>query len=201
MHLFSDHSETINLELPNAQVSYYPNLFRPYMTENIFNKLIKEIAWQQDTIKVFGKDFLQPRLTALYASNTKPYSYSNITMHPQVFTPTLANIKQTIEQVAGTSFTTCLCNLYRNGKDSNGWHADDEKELGNNPIIASVSFGATRTFKFRSKANHKLQHKLELTSGSLLLMAGATQHYWQHQIPKTTKTIAPRINLTFRIIQ
>jgi alkylated DNA repair dioxygenase AlkB len=106
-----------------------------------------------------------------------------------------------VEDSVGTNFTTVLLNLYRDGKDSNGWHADNEKELGQNPIIASVSFGATRTFHLQHNSNKEWKQKIMLEHGSLLLMKGTTQHFWKHQVPKTAKPIGPRINLTFRIIK
>jgi alkylated DNA repair dioxygenase AlkB len=106
-----------------------------------------------------------------------------------------------IKAVCSTEFTSVLMNLYRNGSDSNGWHSDDEKELGTDPVIASLSLGATRMFHLRHKFDKSQRHKMELTHGSLLLMSGKTQHFWQHQIPKTKKEVAPRINLTFRKIR
>lgn len=187
--------------LPDAQLIYYPNFFEAAEANSLFTYLKNEIPWQHDQIKVFGKIYDQPRLTALFADNEKSYSYSNITMYPHAFEGELLAIKEKVEKVAELKFTTCLLNLYRNGQDSNGWHADDEKELGEFPQIASVSLGATRKFKMRRKDNHKEKFELELTQGSLLLMLGKTQAFWQHQIPKTKKAVEKRINLTFRIIE
>lgn len=187
--------------LPDAHLVFYPSFFEKNLADELFEYLKNEIPWQQDQIKVFGKVYDQPRLTALYANNKKPYSYSNITMHPHLFDQKMRYIKQQVDKASGLEFTTCLLNLYRNGQDSNGWHADDEKELGTNPPIASVSFGQQRVFKMRRKNNHKEKFELELPHGSLLLMLGTTQTYWQHQIPKTQKKILERINLTFRIIE
>ncbi|MEX0315245.1 MAG: alpha-ketoglutarate-dependent dioxygenase AlkB, partial [Allomuricauda sp.] len=128
-------------------------------------------------------------------------TYSGLTMHPLEFTHELAEIKELVEKAAKSKFTTCLLNYYRDGKDSNGWHSDDEKELGTNPIIASVSFGAERFFHLRNKMDKTRKLKILLENGSLLLMKGKTQHHWQHQIPKTAKPIGGRINLTFRILK
>ena len=189
-----------HLNLKGGDVTYYPSLFSTEEASRYFDILFEETPWQQDDIKVFGKVYAQPRLTALYGNNGKPYSYSNITMYPHEYTFALSEIKNHVEKIAQVTFTTCLLNLYRNGKDSNGWHSDDEKELGLNPVIASVSFGVERIGKLREKENKKNTLKITLGSGSLLLMKGATQHNWQHQIPKTTREINPRINLTFRII-
>ncbi len=193
-------SEEIHLDMGGASVILYPNFINQKTSDIYFQQLISETPWRQDDIKVFGKTYAQPRLTALYADNDKPYSYSNLTMHPLKFTPTLKTIKESVEELAKTKFTTCLLNLYRDGNDSNGWHADDERELGKNPIIASVSLGADRIFKFRKKKDKKETLKILLTNGSLLLMKDEAQHNWQHQLPKTKKLIGPRINLTFRII-
>lgn len=199
-NLFDESNEVTILEMPNARVRYYPNFIKKVEQQELYRQLHEEIEWQQDDIKVFGKVHPQPRLTALYASHEKPYSYSSITMFPKIFTPLLENIKSRVEKITTNTFNTCLLNLYRDGKDSNGWHADDEKELGINPVIASISLGADRNFKFRRKDNKKDTRKLLLESGSLLLMENETQHYWQHQVPKTSKAISPRINLTFRKI-
>ncbi|MEP2937078.1 MAG: alpha-ketoglutarate-dependent dioxygenase AlkB [Gilvibacter sp.] len=200
MDLFSTRSEVTQLNLKDAQVSYYPNFLSLVEAHNLYTELLQKTPWQQDDIKVFGKVYKQPRLTALYGSNTKPYSYSGITMHPMPFTPALLSVKKKAEALAGVCFTTALLNHYRDGQDSNGWHSDDEPELGQNPVIASVSLGAKRPFKLRPKANKAATQKIWLEHGSLLLMAGSTQHYWQHQLPKSTVIKEPRINITFRVI-
>ena len=121
-------------------------------------------------------------------------------MTPHGFTKELLDIKTKVETVINTQFTTCLLNLYRNGQDSNGWHADNEIELGLNPIIASVSFGSERLFKLKHRHDKSLKKDLILHDGSLLLMKDETQHHWLHQIPKTKKVVGNRINLTFRVI-
>lgn len=191
----------INLNLKDAEVFYYPNYFTINESMSLFQILTTETLWQQDDIKVFGKTYKQPRLTSLYGSNKRPYSYSNITMYPNEFSSTLLKIKSKIEDTTNEIFTTCLLNQYRDGQDSNGWHADDEKELGQNPVIASVSFGASRMFHLKHRYDKSHKCKLLLESGSLLLMKGTTQHFWLHQVPKTKKQIGSRINLTFRYIK
>lgn len=190
----------IDLHIKDADICYYPDFFNADKADYYLKALLKSIKWQQDSITVFGKTHLQPRLTALYANNSHPYSYSNITMHPKIFTKELTEIKQAIENEVKVNFTSCLANLYRNGQDSNGWHADDEKELGKHPVIASVTFGAERVFHFKHKQDNNLKFKLVLKHGSLLMMKGYTQKHWLHQLPKTKKDIGERINLTFRII-
>lgn len=193
--------EDISLDLPDSDIKYYTDFFNKEEADAYFNSLLKQINWQQDDITVFGKTYKQPRLTALFGNNGKPYSYSNITMYPKNFSEELQQIKNKVETKVNAKFTTCLANLYRNGNDSNGWHADNEKELGQNPIIASVSFGAERYFHLKHKHDKSLKQKLLLQHGSLLLMQGETQHHWLHQIAKTKKEIGQRINLTFRIIK
>jgi alkylated DNA repair dioxygenase AlkB len=200
MLLFPE-EESFQFNLPDADVTYYPNFFNLEDANHYFKILLNTLEWQQDDITIFGKTHKQPRLTALYASNNNTYSYSNITMKPLKFTPTLELIKTKIETKTKQQFTTCLCNLYRDGQDSNGWHADNEKELGQNPIIASVSFGAERLFKLKHRTDKTLKHDIVLQHGSLLIMQGKTQHHWLHQIPKTRKITSERINLTFRIIK
>ncbi|GAA4816543.1 alpha-ketoglutarate-dependent dioxygenase AlkB [Litoribaculum gwangyangense] len=190
----------INLEMKDAEVIYYPNFFNKNDADNYFKNLLNAINWKQDTITVFGKTHLQPRLTAFYAENKNTYKYSNIEMIPHPFEGDLLKIKKRIEKETKINFTSCLANLYRDGKDSNGWHADDEKELGENPIIASVSFGEARVFHFKHRFDKTQKAKLTLQHGSLLVMKEGTQKNWLHQIPKTKKDIGKRINLTFRII-
>lgn len=193
--------EKISFDLPNASIEYYPNFFDATKSDQLFTKLLNEIPWQLDNITVFGKTHPQPRLTALFGNEGKPYSYSNIVMQPHPWNPILMFIKNEIEAICNENFTTVLLNLYRDGKDSNGWHADNEKELGRNPVIASVSFGAERSFHLKHNSITDAKQKITLEHGSLLLMKGETQHFWKHQIPKTAKPIGSRINLTFRIIK
>jgi alkylated DNA repair dioxygenase AlkB len=194
-------SEQIVLNLPDAEIIYYPHFFDKKEADAIFVQLTNDIPWQQDDIRVFGKIHPQPRLTALFGNEGKPYSYSNIKMQPHPWNPLLQKIKSLVESVSDTNFTTVLLNQYRDGKDSNGWHADNEKELGTNPIIASVSFGAERVFQLKHNSISGLKQNILLEHGSLLVMKGTTQHFWKHQIPKTAKPIGSRINLTFRVIK
>lgn len=194
-------SEPITFDLPDASICYFPGFFTKEDADKIFNELLETTPWQQDEITIYGKRHLQPRLTALYGNEGKPYSYSNLTMHPNHWTVLLQKIKFYVENTAETHFTSVLLNYYRNGTDSNGWHADDEKELGENPVIASLSFGAARTFRLKHNKDQTLKRNIVLEHGSLLLMKGTTQHFWKHQVPKTTKPVGPRINLTFRVIK
>ena len=199
--LFESQSEPLILDLPDAEIIYYSQFFDTELADSIFAQLMHDIPWQQDDIRVFGKIHPQPRLTALFGNEGKPYSYSNITMQPHPWNLLLQQLKTQIEAVAQTNFTTVLLNQYRDGKDSNGWHADNEKELGINPVIASISFGAERTFHLKHNTRADLKKSIVLQHGSLLLMKGTTQHFWKHQIPKTTKPVGTRINGTFRVIK
>lgn len=194
-------SSAIPLHLPEADVWYYPGFLTPEACTHYFGRLQKEIQWQADKVRIFGKWIDQPRLTALYAKNDQPYTYSGLTLYPRDFTPSLLKIAALVHKTTGHEFSSCLLNLYRDGQDSNGWHADDEKELGSNPVIASISIGQERIFHFRHKKDRSLKHKILLENGSLLLMKGETQNNWQHQLPKSKREMQPRINLTFRNIQ
>lgn len=188
------------LNLPDSDIIYFPRFLDMDKANFYFEHFKAVVPWQQDDIKVFGKVYPQPRLTALYGNNGKPYAYSNITMQPHEFSEALLEIKSKIETETSALFTTCLMNRYRNGTDSNGWHSDNEKELGRNPVIASITLGQERYFNLKHREDKNIKHKLLLQHGSLLLMQGATQHHWLHQIPKTAKPIGERINLTFRVI-
>lgn len=199
LQLFS--KEPIIFNLQDLEMIYYPNLFDEKESDLLLKELIKTTKWQQDIITVFNKNHLQPRLTAFYGNDGKPYSYSNVTMKPHFFTPMLSKIKHFVEAETNTNFNAVLLNYYRNGNDSMGWHSDNEKELGENPIIASVTFGAERIFQLKHNTIIGLKQNIKLESGSLLLMKGSTQHFWKHQIPKTTKPVGERLNLTFRLIK
>jgi alkylated DNA repair dioxygenase AlkB len=194
-------NKPIKLAMPDAEVLYFPCFFDLKESAMLLGQLKEKIAWQQDTIKFYGKTIPLPRLTAWYGDEGKNYQYSGIKMQPQMWNEELLLIKHKIEQVANNQFNSVLLNFYRNGQDSMAWHADDEPELGKNPVIASVSFGQERLFKFKHRKNTDLKAQITLENGSLLLMAGQTQHYWLHQIPKSTRTMKDRINLTFRTIK
>lgn len=189
-----------NLLPSNGDVQFYPQFFTKAESDIYLQHLLTQINWQQEPIKIFGKEVMQPRLTAWYGNADKPYTYSCITMQPNSWTDILTAIKTKIETAANIQFTSALLNLYRDGQDSMGWHRDNETALGTNPVIASVSFGASRVFQLRDYASKKSLQSIELTHGSLLLMSGATQHYWEHRIPKTSKPAGRRVNLTFRKI-
>ncbi|MQP24804.1 alpha-ketoglutarate-dependent dioxygenase AlkB [Flavobacterium sp. LMO8] len=192
--------EKIILPLPDAVFEFYPNFFNQEEADMLFEKLMNETPWQQDDITIFGKKVAQPRLTCLFGNEGKPYSYSRLTMQPHTWNPTMMFIKKKVDKISEQNFTTVLANLYRNEKDSNGWHADNEKELGRNPIIASVSFGEERKFQLKHISDKNVKLSLNLNHGSLLVMKEGSQIYYKHQIPKATQPKNARINLTFRTI-
>ena len=194
-------SEPINILPHHGDAVLYTGFFSVEESDHYFNSLLNEINWKQEPIKIFGKEVMQPRLTAWYGETGKAYTYSGITMQPHAWTKSLQAIKQKIEQVAVVTFTSALLNLYRNGNDSMGWHRDNEKELGNAPVIGSVSFGATRTFQFRNYKTKSDIKSLEPTHGSFLLMRCEKNHYWEHRVPKTNQPVTERINITFRVIE
>ena len=191
------------IELPDAELSYYPRLFETKQADSFLDKLKDGIEWTQNTIRFYGKESLVPRMEAWYGDEGKSYAYSGIHMDPKPWTEELIIIKHKIEPLAGVAFNSVLINYYRDGKDRVAWHSDDEKELGQNPVIGSVSLGAERKFKLRHKRykTNGLKHEILLRHGSFLLMKGSTQHHWMHEIPRIAKPIGPRINLTFRIIK
>jgi alkylated DNA repair dioxygenase AlkB len=164
--------------------------------------LLNTIEWKQEEVYVFGKKHKEPRKTAWYGNQECVYSYAGKTNYPIPWTDELVQLKSDIEALLpGTSFNSVLLNQYRDGNDKMGWHSDNEKELGKNPIIASLSLGATRFFDLKHKRIKSLKKRLELPTGSLLIMCGSTQENWLHQVPQQKKVKEPRINLTFRRVK
>ena len=190
--------ETIWLD-KNSKLEYIQNFLSYEETNIYYHKLHDSLEWHAEQIKIYGKTYWQPRLLAWYGDNGISYRYSGIEHLAIPWTPELIILKDKIENVTGVTFNSVLANKYRNGQDSMGWHSDDEKELGENPVIASLSLGEERKISFRSKFD-KEKLDLKLDSGSLLMMSGATQQNWQHAVTKTKKDIGVRINLTFRKI-
>jgi alkylated DNA repair dioxygenase AlkB len=200
--LFGQTIETPNpiIKLQDAELLYHPAFYDKAESDRIFKTLLETIEWKQDKIMMYGKELPLPRLSAWYGDNNKPYTYSGITLNPLPWTDELLKIKEKIEAEAKVKFSSVLLNRYRDGQDYVGWHTDAEKELGKNPIIGSVNFGATRKFQLRRIDDHKKKFEVELKHGTFLVMGGATQHFWQHQVPKTAHKIGERLNLTFRVI-
>lgn len=195
--LFSFPQQLQAIPIPDGELAMLPRL--PLAIDNaaVLAQLLDNTAWRAESITLWGRQFLQPRLTAWQGE--ADYTYSGLTMRAQPYSPTVALIKDAVEQVSGRRFNSVLLNYYRDGSDSMGMHSDDEAELGPEPAIASVSFGATRTFILRHKQT-KQTVKLALPDASLLLMSGKTQTNWSHGINKTARPTGPRVNLTFRLI-
>ena len=195
--LFAD--DVVPLVITDGQLSYQPEFINDH--PRWYQQLSQSICWQQDRIKIYGQDMPIPRLNAWYGDEGMDYSYSGIQLKAKPWNEPLLGLKCQLERALNVTFNSVLANYYRDGKDSVSWHADDEAELGSQPLIASLSFGETRRFSLRHKTDRSLpvQH-IELEGGSLLVMAGETQRYWHHQLPKTRHSITGRINLTFRSI-
>jgi alkylated DNA repair dioxygenase AlkB len=197
MNLFTSSNSLIPIPIPDGELLWLEQLPLALPNDMVLARLIDETGWRAESISLWGKQYLQPRLTAWHGDAR--YSYSGLDLEPLPFTPLLLSIKQAVEAATGHSFNSVLLNYYRNERDSMGMHSDDEPELGREPAIASVSFGASRTFILRHR-NTKQTLKHELTDGSVLLMRGKTQHFWLHGINKSSRSIGPRVNLTFRKI-
>ena len=197
--LFNNENKN-SFEKDHLNIDYVKDYFNEEESLYFLKTLKDKIKWKQDYIKFFGKSHPLPRLTAWYGDRNKTYTYSGIPMTPDPLNTELLEIKKRVDQYAKINFNSVLLNFYRSGNDSVSWHSDDEKELGDQPIIGSVSFGGMRKFRLRNKKNKKLIHNIELENGSLLIMSELTQQYWEHEIPKTKKRVAERINLTFRSI-
>lgn len=166
----------------------------------IFKDLNEELPWEARTLRMFGKEVPQPRLISWFADPGCEYSYSGISMNLNPWTQQLLELKILCERLSEAQFNSLLVNLYRNGKDKNSWHSDDEPELGIEPCIASLSLGATRRFKFRHRESKEVV-ECSLPSGSLVVMSGLSQKMWQHEVPRESKVTEPRINLTFRRVR
>jgi len=169
--------------------------------DQLLTELTNHLEWRQDTINLYGKSHPIPRLQCFAASQGVRYRYSNLTMEGRGFPTALQSIKDKVESAANHSFNAVLCNLYRDGQDSMGWHSDNEPELGERPVIASLSLGSTRTFRFRDLSTKKETVDFELSHGSLLVMNAGVQKDWEHSVPKRLRIKQPRINLTFRLIE
>lgn len=190
--------------LPQADLLFDAAFLPAAEAAALLAQLTAEVAWEQRAIRLFGQQVPQPRLTAWYGDPAARYTYSGLTWEPRPWTPILLGLRRRVEAATDTRFNSVLLNLYRDGRDSMGWHSDDEPELGPAPAIASLSLGATRRFRLRpSRAQAEAAPApapfgLDLPSGSLLLMRGPTQQGWQHALPKTARALGPRLNLTFR---
>jgi len=188
----------VRLNFPDADVELWPAAFTVPEASACFSELRCGIDWRQEQVVVFGKRHAVPRLVAWHGDPGARYTYSGTPHEPEPWTSTLQQVRRRVLALAGCDFNAVLLNLYRDGRDGMGWHADDEPELGPDPVIASVSLGAARRFSLRHRRRKGLRVDLSLPNGSMLLMSGATQRNWVHAVPKTATTVGERINLTFR---
>ena len=189
------------IKADNLSVKYIENFFDFDQSQLYMKHLTNDIKWKREKIRMWGKEIVTKKRIAWYADKGKSYTYSGSTFHPDQWNELLLEIKKYVEQYMNFQFNSVLLNEYPNGKVGMGWHSDDERELGIDPIIASLSFGANRDFIFKHKTDKRFENiKIHLKSGSLLLMLGSTQHHWKHSLPKRLKVREPRINLTFRKI-
>jgi len=198
MDLFNA-TQTDNLLPFDGTAIYHGKIMRPDIAISYFNTLMETIQWKNDEAVIFGKHIITKRKAAWYGDERYSYTYSNTTKQALPWTAGLLELKQMVEAITGTTFNSCLLNLYHNGDEGMAWHSDDEAELGRNTTIASLSFGAERKFSFKHKKG-KQTVSVMLESGSLLVMKDATQTHWLHSLPKSKRVIKPRINLTFRTI-
>ena len=184
----------------DLNISYFPNFLSKVKSDVLYKKLHSDIPWQKYKIKIFGKTYNQPRLTSFHSIGNKNYDYSQIGIKNNLMTKDLKYLLNQIHEKTDYRFNSVLLNLYRDGMDSNGWHSDNEPELGNDPKIASITLGEERFFHIKHRKIKNLSYKILLKHGSLFLMGEKSQTEWVHQIPKTKKKINPRINLTYRYI-
>jgi alkylated DNA repair dioxygenase AlkB len=188
------------LSLPDAEIYVQRNFPTGIAAEIALKRLMAETPRRSETVTLWGKTYAQPRLTAWYGDAGRAYTYSGITLQPEPWTKLLQELKADVERAVAEQFNSVLLNYYRNERDSVGYHSDDEAELGPTPVIASLSFGDTRTFVLKSKHRRHKPVRIALEDGTLLLMKGATQQNWRHGVEKETKPCGPRLNLTFRRI-
>lgn len=188
----------LDLGLADGEARLWPMALAPAEAAWLFDELRAGIRWQQEEIMMFGQRRRVPRLVAWHGDAGASYRYSGTDHDPVPWTAALERVRAQVHELTGAAFNAVLLNLYRDGRDGMGWHADDEPELGRDPVIASLSLGATRRFCLRHRRRKDLKLDLDLPHGSLLVMAGPTQHQWLHALPKTRRPVGERINLTFR---
>lgn len=187
------------IELPDGEVLLTDDFLSKPAADAYLASLRERVEWERHVIRVRGRRVTSPRLSAWYGDPGAGYAYSGISLDPRPWLPVILELKSMVEAASAETFNSVLLNLYRDGADHMGWHSDDEPELGQRPIIASVSLGAPRRFRLRHRHRRDLEPvNVELEHGSLLIMRGETQHFWRHQIPRSRRPLGLRINLTFR---
>ncbi|MFI7865089.1 alpha-ketoglutarate-dependent dioxygenase AlkB family protein [Ectopseudomonas khazarica] len=187
--------------IADAELDYLPGWVDAALAERWLQALVEQTPWQQPELFIHGRYHRTPRLTAWYGEPEARYRYSGKVHEPLPWTALLDDIRQRLMAEVGQALNAVLLNYYRDGQDSMGWHSDAEPELGREPLIASLNLGGSRRFDLRRVGATRIEHSLTLEHGSLLVMRGPTQHYWQHQVAKTRQACAPRLNLTFRLIR
>lgn len=198
MTLFDSGTDEQRELLPgDGSMVYTPSFLSPNVSDELLKGLLDEVPWEARSITVYGRTVMQPRLACWFGDVS--YSYSGITLEPRSWSPRLAQVRTMIEDATGHRFNSVLVNLYRDGNDSMGWHADDEAELGPEPVIASVSVGQQRRFRIRHRESRETID-VQLEHGSLVMMSGLSQQCWVHEVPKARRITEPRINLTFRYV-
>jgi len=197
MDLFTSSNLLTPIPVPDGELAFLSQLPVQHGNDTVLARLIAETEWRSERITVWGKQYMQPRLSAWHGDAS--YTYSGLRMAAQPFTVLQQELRAAVEAVSGRRFNSVLLNYYRNGRDSMGMHSDNEPELGPQPAIASLSFGAERTFVLQHKLSRQ-RLRIALTDGSLLLMAGTLQQNWTHGINKIARPVGPRVNLTFRFI-
>lgn len=200
MDLFSDleNARFENIPIKGGELILMRDFLSANESEELFIRLNNTIDWKETTIELFGKVHKLQREIAWYGDPGKTYHYSGLTLNPLPWTKDLKELKNKIEDTTGEVFNTVLLNKYRHGNDKVGWHSDHEKEFGRISTIASLSLGASRFFDVRNKWKKQEKFRIDLHSGTLLLMKGEFQHNWEHQVPRQTNIAGIRINLTFR---
>lgn len=186
--------------LPREVLEYHAGFIDEDQSDLLLKMLVQNTPWQQRLVTMYDREVLTPRLTAWYG-DIAGIDYGTLGKStPMEWTKSLLELKRLVEPISGITFNSVLLNYYRNGNDSVAWHSDKETEMGSHPVIASVSFGAVRSFDIRKKENHREKYAIRLEHGSLLIMKGDLQARWEHRIAKTAQHIGPRVNLTFRRI-
>ena len=185
---------------PGGVFEYRPAWLQRGVADGLFDALHGEVEWERHTITMFGRSMMQPRLLQFQGDRGVGYRYSGETYEARPWHPLVLRLRERLETERNERFNSALLNLYRDGRDSMGWHADDEPELGSRPVIASISLGSDRRFVLRRNEDRRVKFEISPAHGSLILMSGDLQHCWQHQVPKTRAAVGPRINLTFRKI-
>ena len=189
------------LPVQDAELALDPCWLDAAAAEALRADLHGSIAWEVHRIRLFGREHASPRLSCWIGDPGASYRYSGVRFAPQPWPAALLPVRERLSHELGVDFNSVLANCYRDGRDAMGWHSDDERELGAAPVIASLSLGATRRFALKHRQHPERRLTLELPAGSLLVMSGATQQHYRHALPRTTRPIGERINLTFRSIQ